>query len=139
MSRKFLHLLLEIILIIIVVIVSALITNELRADKIPLVPYYVTDTFYHTMSLNDFLQGEKKNLQVVMFDARTHALYKKDHVTAAKNFPVSEFDFFYHLYLANISQDIPIFINGRTLSNAYDLELAYRLYRKGYKNITVLF
>ncbi len=94
MSRKFLHLLLEIILIIIVVIVSALITNELRADKIPLVPYYVTDTFYHTMSLNDFLQGEKKNLQVVMFDARTHALYKKDHVTAAKNFPVSEFDFF---------------------------------------------
>jgi len=94
MSRKFLHLLLEIILIIIVVIVSALITNELKADKIPLAPYYGADTFYHTMSLNDFLQREKNNLKVVMFDARPHALYKKDHVAAAKNFPVSEFDFF---------------------------------------------
>jgi hypothetical protein len=139
MPRKYLHLLLEIILIIIIVIVSALITNGLRADKIPLIPYYGTDTFYQTMTLNDFLQRDKKNLQVIMFDARPHALYKKDHVTLAKNFPVSEFDFFYHLYLANISQDIPIFIYGRTLSNAYDLELVYRLYRKGYKNITVLF
>jgi hypothetical protein len=139
MLGKFKRIFFEIILILIVVIFSAFISNELRADKLPLLPYYVTNNFYHKISLNDFHQKEGNDFKGFIFDARPHTMYEKEHVTAAKNFPLSEFDFFYHFHLANVSPDTPIFIYGRTVSNAYDLELAYRLHIKGYRNITVLF
>lgn len=139
MPGKFKRNFFEIIFILIVVIVSAFISNELRADKLPLLPYYVTNNFYHEMRLNDFHQHEGNDFKGLIFDARPHSMYEKGHVTAAKNFSVSEFDFFYHFHLANVSPDTPIFIYGRTVSNAYDLELAYRLHIKGHKNITVLF
>lgn len=138
MGKKLKTILFEINIILAMVIFSALITNEIRADKLPLLPQYVMKSFYREMSLNDF-QGELRHFQGFIFDARPHGLYQKDHQKFSKNFPITEFDFFYNFYLTNISPDSPIYIYGRTVSNAYDLELAHRLYLKGYRNITVLF
>jgi len=138
MGKKLKTILFEINIILVMVIFSALITNEIRADKLPLLPQYVMKSFYREMSLNDF-QGDLRYFQGFIFDARPHGLYQKDHLKFSKNFPIIEFDFFCNFYLTNVSPDSPIYIYGRTVSNAYDLELAHRLYLKGYRNITVLF
>jgi hypothetical protein len=138
MPEKFKRMFVEIVVILITVIVSAFIYNELRADKLPILPHYDKGGFYRTMSLNDFPYKEGKNFQGYIFDARPHALYEKEHLAPAKNFPVSEFDFFYPFYLTSATLDTPVFVYGRTLSNAYDLELAHRLFLKGFRNVTVL-
>jgi hypothetical protein len=138
MGKKLKTIIFEINIIFAMVIFSALVTNEIRADKLPLLPQYVMKSFYREISLNDF-QGELRHFHGFIFDARPHGLYQKDHQKFSKNFPTAEFDFFYRFYLTNVSPDSPIYIYGRTVSNAYDLELAHRLYIKGYRNITVLF
>ena len=128
----------DVIIIITLVFCSALIANELRADRLPLFPDYMNNHSYRTMDLSSLQQDDFKTLKGLLFDARPHELYEKDRYPNAKNFPVSRFDFFCDFYLLNVPTDIPVFIYGRTLSSAFDLELAYLLHRKGYTNITVL-
>jgi len=129
----------DMIIILVISVFSAVTVNKLRTDSIPLLPPYIHDNFYKKMSLSLFQKEEFENSNRFFFDARPHELYEKNHFIGALNFPVSGFDFFYAFYLAHVSRDVPIFVYGRTLSHAYDLELSYCLYLKGYKNVTVIF
>lgn len=116
----------------------AVIVNKLRADGIPLIPPCLDNSLYREIKLSTFQRGEFKSSRCFIFDARPHELYQKNHLAGAVNFPVSQFDFFYQLRLADAPPDVPIFIYGKTISRAYDKELAYRLSLMGYKNVTVL-
>ncbi|MEW6068128.1 MAG: rhodanese-like domain-containing protein [Nitrospirota bacterium] len=128
----------DVIIIMVVAIFIGFLANELRANKVSLVPSHIKSLQYQTISINEFSQFQHTNFSGFIFDARPHNYYEKNHLPNSVNFPVSEFDFFYSLYLANVSIDTPIFIYGRTLSQTYDLELAHRLSLKGYRNITVI-
>ena len=119
-------------------ILVAVILNKFRADRVPLIPPYLDNSLYREMKLSTFQRGEFKSSRCFIFDARPHELYHKNHLTGAVNFPVSQFDFFCQLRLADAPPDVPIFIYGRTTSRAYDKELAYRLSLMGYKNVTVI-
>lgn len=138
LSNKWKRVLYDMIIIVLISVFSAIVVNNLRSDGIPLFPPYMHGNFYHKMSFDVFQKDMLKNHNRFIFDARPHEIYEKNHLSGALNFPVSGFDFFYDLYLANISRDVPIFIYGRTLSFAYDLELAYGLYLRGHKDIIVI-
>ncbi|MEW6570417.1 MAG: hypothetical protein AB1390_04485 [Nitrospirota bacterium] len=138
MSSKCKRIVIDLLIVLAICTSSAIAVNELRADKIPLLPAYLKNNFYQTVSLQEFLKDESFMSHCLLFDARPHMYYAKDSLTVAKNFPVTDFDFFYHLYLPEGSSDTPIFVYGRTLSRACDLELAHRLSLKGHKHIVIV-
>lgn len=129
----------DLMIIMCVGIFSGIIVNELRADGVPLLPSYLDSSFYQEMDLNTFKREKCKNARCLIFDARPHEFYEKDHLMGAVNFPPSQFDFFYDFYLADKPPDVLIFVYGRTVSRACDQELAYLLSLKGRKNVTVIF
>ncbi|MDI6790736.1 MAG: rhodanese-like domain-containing protein [Thermodesulfobacteriota bacterium] len=131
--------LVDLMIIMCVGIFSGIIVNELRADGIPLLPTYMDSSFHREMDLNAFKGAKCKNPRCLIFDARPHEFYEKDHLMGAVNFPPVQFDFFHGLYLADVPPDAPIFVYGRTISRACDRELAYLLSLKGHKNVTVIF
>ncbi len=139
MTTNWKKILFDIIIILVSGIFIAALVNGLRADRIPIIPPCMDKGFYQEMKMSVFAQGKIENSRCFIFDARPHELYQKNHLPNAVNFPVLQFDFFYHFYLDNAPLDVPIFIHGKTLSNAYDRELAYRLSLMGYKNVTVIF
>lgn len=139
MTIKWKTIFFDLMIIMVTGILIAVVVNRIRADRIPMLPPYMDNSFYGEMKLSTFQQKEFKSSRCLIFDARPHKFYEKNHLTMAMNFPVSEFDFFYHLYLDHASKDVPIFVYGRTLSRAYDLELAHRLSLMGHKNVTVIF
>ncbi len=138
MAIKWKLILFEMIIVTVATILVATLVNGLRADKVPMLPPYLDNSLYGEMKLSTFQQKEIINSNCLIFDARPHELYQKNHLANAKNFPVSQFDFFYNLHLTGVPLDTPIYIYGGTFSQAYNRELAYRLYLKGYKNVTVI-
>jgi len=129
----------DLMIITCVGILSGIVVNELRADGIPLLPAYIDSSFHREMDLNAFKREKCKNSRCLVFDARPHEFYEKDHLMEAVNFPTAQFEFFYGLYLADAPPDTPIFVYGRTISRACDRELAYLLALKGHKNVTLIF
>ena len=129
----------DLIIVTVAAILIAVLVNGLRANRIPILPPCMDNGLYREMKMSAFEQEEIKNFRCFIFDARPHELYQKNHLTRAKNFPVSQFNFFYSFYLDDVPLDVPIFVYGRTLSYAYDRELAYRLSLMGHKDITVIF
>ncbi len=138
MAIKWKTILFDLIIVTVAAILVAALVNGLRADRIPIIPPCMDKGFYQEMKLSTFQQKEINNSRCLIFDARPHELYQKNHLAKAMNFPVSQFDFFYNLHLADVPLDAPIFIYGGTVSQACDRELAYRLSLKGYKNVTVI-
>jgi len=138
MVSKWKTLYIDIIIVLISSTIIALLFNEFRESKIPLFPQHLFSKQCSVMKLSAFQQVRYRNSQCLIFDARPHEFYKKNHMEGALNFPVSQFDFFYNFYLRDIPSDIPIFICGRTRSHASDKELAYHLSLMGYKNVTVI-
>jgi len=125
-------------IILLTAIVTAILINEQRRDNIPMLPACLNNKFYREIKLSTFTGRYCGDKTCLIFDARPHELYKKNRLEGSLNFPVSQFDFFYKLYLSDTPRDIPIFIYGRTTSQAFDCELAYRLATNGYKNIMVI-
>jgi len=138
MAVKWKAVLFDLLIVTVAAILIAALVNGLRADRIPIIPPCMDKGFYQEMKMSAFAQGEIKNSRCFIFDARPHELYQKNHLPNAVNFPVSQFDFFYHLHLAEVPLDTPILVYGRTVSQVCDRELAYRLSLKGYKNVTVI-
>lgn len=139
MVSKWKRLAVDIIIVLITSTIIAFSVNEIRKSKISLLPPHLYNSQYKEMKLSTFQQGDRKNSRCFIFDARPHELYQKNHLEGALNFPVTQFDFFYHFHLADEPLDVPIFVHGRTVSKAFDRELAYCLSSVGYKNITVLY
>ncbi len=129
---------LDLTIIVAVAVCSGLAVNEIRAHGVPILPPSAEGGHYREMDLSAVRSELARNPRVVIFDARPHELYQKNHVAGALNFPVSQFDFFYDYYLGDAPSDTPIFVCGRTFSRALDQELAYRLSQKGHKNVTLL-
>ena len=139
MGSKWKKLSTDIIIILTTSTMIALLINELRENKIPLMPPYLNSNNYKEIPLGVFQRGDYKHSRCLIFDARPYKLYEKYHLTGALNFPVSQFDFFYHFHLDSAPPDVPIFVWGRTMSRAFDKELAYRLSLTGHKNVTVIY
>lgn len=124
--------------LIIIVPVSVLIgitTNAFRGQGMPLIPQYMRGDVIKRIDTNNGGMGMFRGLLV---DARPNQLYKRCHIPEAFNFPPGEFNFFYGLYFSGVPKDVPLFIYGRTLSRAYDEQLANQLYLKGHHDVTVV-
>ncbi len=138
MLKKTKILLCDILLVIFISVVLSFIINLFRTNKIQLIPSYLHADLYKSISLKEIEGFRCDSYDCFVFDARPHEMFLEDRPVNSFNFPVEEFDFFYGLYLANASKDSRIFIYGRTLSRAYDLELAHNLFLKGFNNITIV-
>lgn len=117
---------------------TSLATNFLRKDGIPLLPEYLWSEAQEKIKSADVENGQIEILGGVLVDARPNNLYRQCHAEGALNLPLENFDFFYGLRFSNISIDEPVFIYGRSLSRAYDQQVAHRFVEKGHSNITIV-
>lgn len=122
-------------IIIPVSVISGLAANALREHPLPLFPAYLQN---HNIKRFDVHGGMMGRFRGLLIDARPNHLFQECQIPEAFNFPPGKFDFFYGLYLSNISKEVPIFIYGRTYSRAFDEDLADQLFQRGYKDITVV-
>ena len=127
---------LGLIITIPVSILTGIAGNAAREQPLPLFPEYLVNN--HSINHIDVHAGAMSEFRGLLVDARPNPAYRKCHVPEAFNFPQGKFDFFYGLYLSHTPKEIPIFIYGRTYSRAFDEQLAFRLFLKGHKNITVV-
>jgi hypothetical protein len=116
-------------------IISGFIVNGIREAKVPIVPEYIgNESIKHITAL----PTEPQRFKGLLIDARPHRLFKECHFPSTVNFPPGNFDFFYGLVISERSKNRQLFILGRTYSHAYDEELAYQLFIKGHRNITIV-
>jgi rhodanese-related sulfurtransferase len=122
-------------IIIPVSVISGITANALREHGLAFFPEYVWDHGIKRIDIHSGMMGQFRGL---LIDARPNRLFKQCHIPEAFNFPPGKFDFFYGLYLSNTSKDVPIYICGRTYSQAFDEQLAQQLFLKGHKDITIV-
>ncbi len=127
----------NLILILSISLVVAFIYNTANPGGISLFP---KETLQSTISfVKPFAVFDKaKDEDILIIDAMPSGYFEKEHIRNAVSLPLTIFDFMYDMTLAEVEKTKTIVVYGRTISKHYDVEVANKLFLRGYKNVMIL-
>ena len=122
----------------------ALSFNALREKRLSVVATWPGGTPWGHEAIEElFIPVEKAQelfplKEAVFVDARPRELYEQVHITGARNLPLESFEEQVASALGDIPSSTPLIVYVEGTDSTSDIELAYKLRSRAYRNVRVL-
>lgn len=127
----------DFILIIGLSLLCGIIFNHSNPNGLTLFPEIVLNAniteITPLVAITDFNLGNAR-----FVDARLSNFYNDQHISGAVNIPPAVFDIMYMMSLSDKDKSQKVIVYGRTISGKYDVEVANKLFLRGFKKVFIL-